>query len=99
MFYATFKQNGEYFGALYHDFQEYVNDTFDPGIETLAIIPFTVHGSSYAERRANVRETALEFQREAEELSYNELWHIQNWFAKMGKRYGLLKEFMENAIC
>lgn len=101
MFYATFKQNGEYFGALYHDFQDYVNDTFDPGIETLAIIPFTVHGSNYAERRENVRGTAMEFQtaNDCDGLYMSDMSQIYGWFEKMGKRYGLLKEFRENAVC
>lgn len=99
MFYAKLKQDGKETGVLYEDFQDYISDTFSPTVETMVIIPFTVHGSNYAERRANVRETALEFQREAEDLSYNELWHIQNWFEKMGKRYGLLKEFRENCVC
>ena len=28
-----------------------------------------------------------------------ELYHIQNFFETMGKRYGLLREFKENCIC
>lgn len=28
-----------------------------------------------------------------------ELYHIQNFFETMGKRYGLLREFRENCIC
>ena len=100
MFYAKLKQDGKETGVLYEDFQDYISDTFSPTVETMAIIPFTVHGSNYAERRENVRETAIEFSH-AEDggLSYGELAAIGGWFEKMGKRYGLLKEFRENAIC
>lgn len=31
--------------------------------------------------------------------SYGELYEIGNYFYKLGKRYGLLKEFRENGIC
>ena len=100
MFYAKLKQDGQTFGNLYHDFQDYVRDTFSPEVETMVIIPFTVHGSNYRERRENVRNTAIEFSH-AEDggLSYGELAAIGGWFEKIGKRYGLLKEFRENAIC
>lgn len=30
--------------------------------------------------------------------SYGELWETQQRFTKLGKRYGLLKEFRENGI-
>ena len=103
MFYAKMKQDGQIIANLYHDFQDYVRDTFSPEVETLEIIPFTVHGANYAERQNSVRETAIEYQAANYDVNYDlsmgELWHIGNWFEKMGKRYGLLKEFRENAIC
>ena len=55
---------------------------------------------TYAERKANVREKAIDWQYEASEqdLSYGELAEAGDYFYKMGKRYGLLREFRENGI-
>ena len=101
MFYAKLKQDGQIVGNLYHDFQDYISDTFSPEVETMVIIPFTVHGSNYAERRENVRGTAMEFQtaNDCDGLYMSDMAQIYGWFAKMGKRYGLLKEFRENCVC
>ena len=101
MFYAKLKQDGKETGVLYEDFQDYISDTFSPEVETMVIIPFTVHGSSYAERRANVRETAIDFQaaNDCGGLYQSDYGLIGDWFEKMGKRYGLLKELRENCVC
>lgn len=101
MFYAKLKQRNEETGVLYEDFQDYISDTFSPEVETMVIIPFTVHGSNYAERRENVRGTAMEFQtaNDCDGLYMSDMAQIYGWFEKMGKRYGLLKEFRENAVC
>ena len=100
MFYAKLKQDGKETGVLYEDFQDYISDTFSPEVETVVIIPFTVHGSNYAERRENVRETAIDFQAaDCGGLYMSDYGLICDWFTKMGKRYGLLREFRENAIC
>lgn len=55
---------------------------------------------TYAERKANVSEKAIDWQYEASEqdLSYGELAEAGDYFYKMGKRYGLLREFRENGI-
>lgn len=55
---------------------------------------------TYAERKENVREEAIDWQYEASEknLSYGELAEAGDYFYKMGKRYGLLREFRENGI-
>jgi len=55
--------------------------------------------SYYQKRKAEVREEAIEYSYSEEELSYAELADKNDYFEKMGKRYGLLKEFRENAIC
>ena len=101
MFYAKLKQDGKETGVLYEDFQDYISDTFSPEVETMVIIPFTVHGNNYAERRENVRGTAMEFQtaNDCDGLYMSDMAQIYGWFEKMGKRYGLLKEFRENCVC
>ena len=100
MFYAKLKQGNEETGVLYEDFQDYISDTFSPEVETMVIIPFTVHGNNYAERRENVRGAAIDFQAaDCGGLYMSDMAQIYGWFEKMGKRYGLLKQFRENAIC
>ena len=53
----------------------------------------------YEKRKAEVREEAIEYSYSEEELSYGELAEKQDHFRKLGKRYGLLREFKENCIC
>lgn len=55
---------------------------------------------TYQEKKADVREKAIDFQQVFSEcnFSYSEIIEYQNYFLKQGKRYGLLKEFRENGI-
>lgn len=62
---------------------------------------------NYQERKETARQKAIDWQLEASDwqleaseqsLSYGELAAIGDFFYKLGKRYGLLKEFRENAI-
>ena len=55
---------------------------------------------TYAERKANVREEAIDWQTMASEgdMSYGELAEAGDYFYRLGKRYGLLREFRENGI-
>lgn len=55
----------------------------------------------YSERKAEIRNQAIEWQNEFSEhdYSYTEIAEWQDHFYRLGKRYGLLKEFQENAIC
>lgn len=105
MFYARIKDNdGVNQQILYWTHEAYHNDTFSPDSETYCIIPFSITGKSYAERKECLRDIAIEFQYDEGEsvdigLSWGELWHIQDWFYRMGRKYGLLREFRENAIC
>lgn len=100
MFYAKYRDiNGEEVAKLYDRGEDYARDTFSPLVEPLAFIDFHVKGKNYRERQSSVRETAIDFQIADEGgLSMEELGRIGNWFHEQGKRYGLLKEFQENAI-
>ena len=55
---------------------------------------------TYAELKAEKRQEAIDMQNEIsnESLSYGGLVIIQEYLEKIGKRYGLLKEFRENGI-
>lgn len=57
--------------------------------------------SYYYQRKEQVREEAIDWQSDFcnHSWSYDELADVQGYFEEMGKRYGLLREFHENAIC
>ncbi len=56
--------------------------------------------SYYAERKADVRETAIDWQADFcnHNYSYGEIAYFEDYFTRLGKRYGLLREFRENGI-
>ena len=101
MFFASFKDaHGNEHTNLYFDWGKYFADTFSPECKIIQLIEFTVHGKNYRERKNSLKEIAVEFSHNAVcGLSYGELYHIQNFFETMGKKYGLLREFRENCIC
>ena len=55
---------------------------------------------TYAERKANARQKAIDWQLEDSDYhySYEGLSIVCDFFYKLGKRFGLLKEFRENGI-
>lgn len=57
--------------------------------------------SKYYEKKAEIRQQAIEWQLNFSNNNYSwgELADFGEYFYKMGKRYGLLKEFKENGIC
>lgn len=56
----------------------------------------------YQKRKEAVRQEAIEWQYKLidddKAISMQELAEVGDYFRKLGKRYGLLKEFIENAI-
>lgn len=56
--------------------------------------------SKYAEKKEQVRQEAIDWQNDFcnHNYSYGELAFYSDYFEKMGRRYGLIKEFRENAI-
>lgn len=55
---------------------------------------------NYREKKAKAREEAIRWQAEFQDhdYSYSELVYWQAHFEKLGKRYGLTREFKENGI-
>lgn len=55
---------------------------------------------NYREKKAKAREEAIRWQAEFQDhdYSYSELADWQAYFEKLGKRYGLTREFRENGI-
>lgn len=74
--------------------------------EIICCLPLKVSGKTYSQRQGDLHETAVEWSYMHNEiygyegdLSMGELLTIQDFFEKNGKRYGLLKEFRNEAIC
>lgn len=103
MFYARMidETTGKQTSGLYYETGSYFNDTFSPRITTLDIINFVVSGKNYEEKQNDLREKAIRFQHaasEAEGLYMGEYDAIVSWFDKQARRYGLVREFIENGI-
>lgn len=56
--------------------------------------------SKYAEKKEEIRQQAIDWQNDFcnHNYSYGELAFYSDYFEKKGRRYGLIKEFKENAI-
>lgn len=84
----------------FYSWQEYHTATFSPLIDVLFITDFKVKGKTYQDRKEFVRDIAINYSNNgAFGLSWGELAMIGDEFYKLGKRYGLLKEFKENGVC
>jgi hypothetical protein len=101
MFYAKYRDiNGEEVAKLYDRGEDYARDTFSPLVEPLAFIDFHVKGKNYRERQSSVQTIAVDFQTaDIGGLFMSDYSRIGEWFTTQGKRYGLIKEFRENAVC
>ena len=105
MFIAKYTIENEEKYALYYDnsygWDVFYKDTFSPLTKDLTIIRLSIKGSCYQDKKEHLRDLAITWQHEFSYLSwsYSELAEIQGFFYTNGKRYGLLKEFKENAIC
>ena len=55
---------------------------------------------TYQERKQAARDTAIEWQYSVGEKNYymSEMAYYYEYFYKLAKRYGLIKEFKENGI-
>jgi len=55
---------------------------------------------TYAERKENARQIAIDWQLNESDYpySYGGLAILTNYFYRLGKRYGLLREFRTNGI-
>ena len=86
--------------------EKFFRNNLPKGSEIIVCLPLVVKGKTYAEKKANLHDLAVEWSYSECEvfgndghLSMGELIDVQNFFETNGKRYGLLEEFRENAIC
>ncbi len=101
-YYAAYiDAKGQEHGMLFDSetINRYYNVTFSPATREMTFIEFKASGRTYQERKEDVRQKAIDFQRyDFPGLFWSEMLWIENWFKKQGERYGLLEEFRENAI-
>jgi hypothetical protein len=53
---------------------------------------------NYNIKKEETRQKAIKWQQNNQNLSYYDLMIAGDYFEKLGKKYGLLKEFKENGI-
>ena len=100
MFLASYKQDKKQYNNIYYNYDEFYKDTFSPKTQDINILSFKVSGKTYNEKKENARNNAINYQLNFSNLnwSYLELNMIESYFQKVGKKYGLLKEFKENCV-
>lgn len=94
-------EDGRPTGLLYYgSYADACSFAFAQGWKNTAMLEFRLEGWDYQSRKADLRQTAIDFQMLDEGgLSMGELWEVQRFFHKYGKKYGLLREFEANGIC
>lgn len=86
--------------TTFESWREYNEYTFSPTYTTLFITNFKIKGKTYKERKEYLRDITIDYSNNiASGLYWSESAEISDIFYKLGKKYGLLKEFKENAIC
>lgn len=104
MIYAIIKDSIHNPTALvYYSWEALHSDLFNPSAELCGVIEFKTHGKTYEERKESARDIVRTFQGLDSDysgagLSWGEYATISDYFETVGKRYGLVKEFRENAI-
>lgn len=104
MFIGCYKLDGKDYFDIYYDGNDislWNKRTFSPTCENIETLDFTIKGKTYKERKDCLKDIAIEWSNNFSQhsWSYGELAEITDYFYENGKRYGLLKEFRENAIC
>jgi len=85
--------------SIFDTWREYHAATFSPDCTISAVIPLTIHGSTYAERRDSLRNMAQDIQTaDNGGMSYGEVATLNDYFTRQARRYGLLTEFRDNCI-
>lgn len=85
---------------IFYNYEELNKETFSPMTEIVNIIELgSIQGKTYQEKKAAARNKAIEYSSNIfPGLSWGECALLCDYFEKIGSRYGLLREFRENAI-
>ena len=100
MFFAKYIANNQEHAELYHNWEQYHHDTWNPLTKLIHMVDFSISGRDYKARKQVLRDIAVEWSNcDSSGLYMSELNAIYDWFSANAKRYGLLREFQENGIC
>lgn len=101
MLYAIYKINDVMDGGVYDmGLKEFERIADNEHAEVLFAYDFKARGKTYSERKDYVESMAIDWSNvEKPNMAWSECWFVDNGFSRLGKRYGLLTDFHENAIC
>ena len=100
MFFAKYITNNQERAELYHSWEQYHHDTWNPLTKPIHLIDFRISGNDYKTRKQALQDIAIEWSNcDSSGLYMSELNAIYDWFSTNAKRYGLLREFQENGVC
>lgn len=90
-------ENGR--SGVVYSYDELHTATFEPSEYDLLILDGS-HGKTYKERKASIEEQAIDYSYMFDiPRSWYDIMNIGDYFTTYGKRYGLMEDFKENAIC
>ena len=101
MIFAAYQQpTGERIARHFDTWNEFNTETFSPDCDVTFCWDYKVHGKTYKERKGFLRDMAIDFSVASAEFGFSwwEIAEIQEEFERVGKKYGLLREFRENGI-
>lgn len=103
MILATLESTEGYFqeGVFFENEKDFCEAVCDPCcVAVTDILRFCVVGDDYEERKDNLHELAVAYSNyDLSDVGLLDDQRMKDFFCKYGKRYGLLREFRENAIC
>ena len=84
-------------------FNDYDYNCIKNAYKVLDLIVLEIQGKTYTEKRKAAQNLAIDFdlfrnQETDIDLSIPDYSTVENYFKKIGKRYGLTQEFKENAV-
>lgn len=100
MIFAAYHDENGNERATTFDFWDQVNSFFFlPCLNPVFVTDFKVTGKTYAERKENARNIAIDVQAFSWlGLYWSECADIGDALETMGKKYGLIREFRENGV-
>ena len=85
--------------SVFDTWPQYHAATFSPDCDISAVIPLTIHGATYAQRRDSLRNLAIDVQSaDNGGMSYGDAANLTDWFTRNARRYGLVNELRDNGI-
>lgn len=98
--YTRYKDiDGEVKDKWVDNFFDFAGIYFNPTVEELCTITLAVSGNTYKERKEDLRNKAIDYSNNWSDMHFYSIRVFQEFFEKNAKRYGLVREFKENAIC